>query len=145
MLAVKEPFSIGIEVRLGNGLQTNFWNDRWLGNHTLAQQFRDLFENSRQKNSSVVGMAGSSGSSWLFQWWDASKLRTGFGGMVPNWMMCAIASASKWMKLGNTCFRSATLQLRPGRLYCGGQMRGIQALCRSRGLRTGTVGVDVWP
>jgi hypothetical protein len=42
--------------RIGNGLQTSFWKDRWIGNFSLLERFPRLFSISTQKEATVAAL-----------------------------------------------------------------------------------------
>jgi hypothetical protein len=42
--------------KLNNGENTRFWEDNWLGNVTLQQQFRSLYSIARRKNVSIASV-----------------------------------------------------------------------------------------
>jgi hypothetical protein len=53
---VKESFlSLG-HFHLNNGENIRFWEDRWLGNHTLKKQFPSLYAITHQRNVSVASV-----------------------------------------------------------------------------------------
>lgn len=59
--------------RLGNGADTNFWHDRWIGNETLCTQFPRLFRLSSQKHCMISEMGFWLNSKWE---WDLRWTRT---------------------------------------------------------------------
>ncbi|XP_020220498.1 uncharacterized protein LOC109803368 [Cajanus cajan] len=64
---------------LGNGKQTRFWHDRWIGETRFWDEFSRLYEISLNKNDSVEGMY-EGGSKWRWSWrrplfaWEEEKL-----------------------------------------------------------------------
>jgi hypothetical protein len=49
-------FTDGVARRVGNGLETLFWSDPWLGGIPLAERFPRLFSLSLNKSSMVAAM-----------------------------------------------------------------------------------------
>jgi hypothetical protein len=47
-------FTNGVIRKLGNGLKTSFWRDKWAGDFTLKDRFPRLFSISNQKNEVVA-------------------------------------------------------------------------------------------
>nr|KYP37358.1 Putative ribonuclease H protein At1g65750 family [Cajanus cajan] len=52
---------------LGNGKQTRFWHDRWIGETHFCDEFSLLYGISLNKNDSVKEMYGG-GSKWRWSW-----------------------------------------------------------------------------
>jgi hypothetical protein len=61
---------------VGNGRDTFFWTDLWVGGIALSVQFRRLYDLSVNKNCTVEEMAGlgleDGGDAWHWRWrlWD---------------------------------------------------------------------------
>ncbi|MCI43573.1 protein kinase, partial [Trifolium medium] len=68
-------FAKGIERRVGNGVETFFWSDPWLGGIPLSVRYRHLFDLSLNKSSTVAVMSdlgwgvGGAAWSWRCQLW----------------------------------------------------------------------------
>ncbi|WVZ54481.1 hypothetical protein U9M48_005268, partial [Paspalum notatum var. saurae] len=54
LMKVKNQFMDLSAFQVHNGLQTKFWEDKWLGNYTLKEQYLSLFTIVRKKQSSVA-------------------------------------------------------------------------------------------
>jgi hypothetical protein len=54
LMNVKEPFLDLGHFQLNNGGNIHFWEDRWLGNFTLCQQFPSLYAITHWRNVSVA-------------------------------------------------------------------------------------------
>jgi hypothetical protein len=52
-MKVKDCFLNLGQLQLNNGSNIRFWEDRWLGNYTLHQQYPSLYAITRKKNISV--------------------------------------------------------------------------------------------
>jgi len=70
-------FEVNISKRLGNGLNTYFWSDRWVGAVSLMERFRRLFDLSVHQDLTVGAVHalgwGEDGEAWrwrrrLFAW-----------------------------------------------------------------------------
>ncbi|MCH99327.1 ribonuclease H protein, partial [Trifolium medium] len=62
-------FSQGVIKKLGNGEQTSFWKDKWVGDTTLKDRFPRLFSISTQKDVSVASLWNRDGSErWNLEW-----------------------------------------------------------------------------
>ena len=42
---------------LNDGNQIRFWEDKWIGNHTLREQYPDLYNIVRKKHATVVDIS----------------------------------------------------------------------------------------
>jgi len=62
---------------VGNECDTSFWNDLWLGNSRLAEQFPRLFNLSQDKASSIANMGIWDSLNWIwnFKWRRSLRLR----------------------------------------------------------------------
>lgn len=68
-------FKVSISKKVGNGMDTFFWTDPWLGGASLVVRFRHLYELSVNKGCSVGDMfaMGWEEGKWEEQWrllWD---------------------------------------------------------------------------
>jgi hypothetical protein len=63
-------FSQNVSKKVGNGAQTNFWVDRWIGEIPLKDRFPRLFSISRQKEATVAEIwdLGSDDFKWRLLW-----------------------------------------------------------------------------
>jgi hypothetical protein len=63
-------FSQNVSKKVGNGAQTNFWVDRWIGEIPLKDRFPRLFSISRQKEATVAEIwdPGSADFKWRLLW-----------------------------------------------------------------------------
>jgi hypothetical protein len=63
-------FSHGVIKKMGNGTNTRFWTDTWVGDVSLQSRFPRLFSISIQKNASVAEVAnpGSGVDCWTLSW-----------------------------------------------------------------------------
>jgi hypothetical protein len=52
----KEDFFSRGSFNIGNGLDTRFWEDTWLGNKSLAQQYPSLYNIVQRKQVSVANV-----------------------------------------------------------------------------------------
>jgi hypothetical protein len=43
LMKVKDEFLIRASFNVGNGMDTRFWEDTWLGNKPLSQQYPSLY------------------------------------------------------------------------------------------------------
>jgi hypothetical protein len=73
-------FESGISKMLGNGINTNFWTDTWLGETSLANQFPRLFSISLQQCNTVNQMGIFEGADWR---WVLNWRRNFFSWEVP--------------------------------------------------------------
>jgi hypothetical protein len=55
-MKVKDTFLNLGQFQLGNGHNVRFWEDKWLGNHTLKELYPTLFIITRKKHISVVSV-----------------------------------------------------------------------------------------
>jgi len=56
-------------VLVGNGMNTSFWRDIWVGNSSLCDSFPFLFSISKQKEACVRGMGDDGGvMTWSLTW-----------------------------------------------------------------------------
>jgi hypothetical protein len=60
-------FANGVVKKMGNGVHTNFWEDVWIGNMSLREQFPRLFSISVQQEASVVSVWNQD-SGWNLNW-----------------------------------------------------------------------------
>jgi hypothetical protein len=62
-------FANGVEKRMGNGRNTSFWEDSWVGDTPLRQSFPRLFSISLQKVESVADLWNVNGEEgWNLRW-----------------------------------------------------------------------------
>jgi hypothetical protein len=63
-------FNLVVERKVGNGLTTSFWNDRWVGEKCLRIKYPRLYSVSNQKEALVGEMGVPSGTrwEWRFTW-----------------------------------------------------------------------------
>ncbi|WVZ93022.1 hypothetical protein U9M48_039045 [Paspalum notatum var. saurae] len=59
-MKVKDQFMDLSTFQVHNGLQIRFWEDKWLGNFTLKEQYPSLFNIARNKHSSVAHVVSTS-------------------------------------------------------------------------------------
>ncbi|MCI03757.1 cysteine-rich receptor-like protein kinase, partial [Trifolium medium] len=66
-------FGESILKKAGDGSDTLFWTDPWLGGSPLCERFRRLFDLAENKSSSVAEMASlgweTGGEAWQRQLW----------------------------------------------------------------------------
>jgi hypothetical protein len=55
-MKVKEVFFSMVSFKIGNGLDTRFWEDRWLGDKPLTQQYLSLYNIVQHKNILVANV-----------------------------------------------------------------------------------------
>ena len=58
-MAIKEQFLQRGKFQVSNGEQTRFWEDWWLGNKPLMQQFPSLYNIVRKRNQTVASALGT--------------------------------------------------------------------------------------
>jgi hypothetical protein len=75
-------FANNVEKELGNGLNTSFWSDIWVGSLPLKEKFPCLFSISTQREATVADIHGSSENMhWNLTWrhrffvWEEDLLR----------------------------------------------------------------------
>jgi hypothetical protein len=63
-------FSANVTKKVGNGAQTSFWRDKWIGDSPLKERFPRLFSISNQKEAMVAELwiPESDEASWRFIW-----------------------------------------------------------------------------
>jgi hypothetical protein len=63
-------FACNVFKKLGNGVNTSFWCDKWIGESTLKDRFPRLFSISSQKLASVADLWSSRAEEdrWQFLW-----------------------------------------------------------------------------
>ncbi|MCI08983.1 putative non-LTR retroelement reverse transcriptase, partial [Trifolium medium] len=62
-------FSREVTKRIGNGMHTKFWTDKWVGDTTLKERFLRLFSISTQKEDSIATLWNRNGSDrWNVVW-----------------------------------------------------------------------------
>jgi hypothetical protein len=54
--AEREWFEEGVVRRVGNGMETLFWSDPWLGGVPLGERFQRLFDSSLHRACTVAEM-----------------------------------------------------------------------------------------
>jgi hypothetical protein len=55
-MKVKEEFFSRASYNIGNGMNTKFWEDTWLGNKSLAEQYPSLYNILKCKQVSVANV-----------------------------------------------------------------------------------------
>ena len=55
-MEIKEQFFQRGKFQINNGEQTRFWEDLWLGNKPLMQQYPSLYNIVRRKNQTVASV-----------------------------------------------------------------------------------------
>jgi len=55
---------------VGNGMNTSFWNDKWIGERCFRLKYPRLFLVSNQREAKVgeVGLVSAMGREWMFTW-----------------------------------------------------------------------------
>lgn len=63
-------FNAEVVRKVGNGLNTNFWNVKWRGESCFRTKYPRLFMISIQKDATVgeVGVETEGGREWVFRW-----------------------------------------------------------------------------
>jgi len=63
-------FNLEVERKVGNGLNSSFWNDTWNRGRCLRERYPRLFSISTQKEAKVgeVGVVSDQGIDWAFTW-----------------------------------------------------------------------------
>lgn len=63
-------FNSEVERKVGNGLNTSFWNDPWIRGRCLRERYPRLFSISTQKEAKVgeVGVVSDQGIDWVLTW-----------------------------------------------------------------------------
>lgn len=56
--------------KIGNGMTTSFWNDKWKGERCFRLKYPRLFMISNQREAKVgeVGVITDAGREWVFSW-----------------------------------------------------------------------------
>jgi hypothetical protein len=57
LIKIKDLYLAGRIVKIGNGIDIDFWSDPWCGNVALKEKFRDLYEINNEQYTSVAEMA----------------------------------------------------------------------------------------
>uniref|UniRef100_M1BMF1 Reverse transcriptase zinc-binding domain-containing protein n=1 Tax=Solanum tuberosum TaxID=4113 RepID=M1BMF1_SOLTU len=70
-------------ITVHNGVRTQFWKDRWLGNQNLSEIFPDIFDLALHKDRTVAEM-------WSPQGWDLSLRRN-----LNDWEVCRLVEFFK--------------------------------------------------
>ncbi|GAU44687.1 hypothetical protein TSUD_183450 [Trifolium subterraneum] len=96
-------FAAGVERRVGNGVDTFFWIDLWLGGIPLSVRFRRLFDLSQHKLKTVAEMRdfgwGSGGAAWLWRrqlWVWEEEMVVECRGLLSN-IVLQNTGADKWV------------------------------------------------
>jgi hypothetical protein len=50
LMEIKKLFLSCFKIKIGNGRKTNFWDDCWLGEYSLADSFPRLFHSSQEQH-----------------------------------------------------------------------------------------------
>ena len=58
-MEIKEQFFQRGKFQINNGEQTRFWEDLWLGNKPLMQQYPSLYNIVRRKHQTVASVLGT--------------------------------------------------------------------------------------
>jgi hypothetical protein len=62
-------FGEGVVKKMGNGVDTRFWDDAWVGNESLRVRFPRLFSISTQKLATIANLWNSNGmEGWNLMW-----------------------------------------------------------------------------
>lgn len=63
-------FNSEVERKVGNGLASSFWNDKWIGDRCFRLKYPRLYSISNQKEALVgeVGVVTEVGTEWRFEW-----------------------------------------------------------------------------
>ncbi|PNY09187.1 ribonuclease H [Trifolium pratense] len=71
----------GVVKKMGNGVQTSFWEDTWVGDISLRERFPRMFSISIQKEASVASLRNlNGGERWDLVWrrrlfvWESNLL-----------------------------------------------------------------------
>ena len=56
LMEVKEQFLSCGRFKVGNGSQTRFWEDLWIGSETLMKRFPSLYNITRRKNDIIANV-----------------------------------------------------------------------------------------
>jgi hypothetical protein len=56
IIKVKEEFFSRGSLTIGNGMDTRFWEDTWLGNKSLAEQYPSLYNIVQRKQLSIANV-----------------------------------------------------------------------------------------
>lgn len=48
---------VGRKIIIGNGVTTDFWNDKWCGDFSLYEKFNELYEICREQRITVAEAA----------------------------------------------------------------------------------------
>jgi len=56
LMKVKDTFLNHGSFHLNDGNQIRFWEDKWIGNHTLREQYPDLYNIVRKKHATVASV-----------------------------------------------------------------------------------------
>lgn len=57
LLKVRELYMVGRKIIIGNGVTTDFWNDKWCGDFSLYEKFNELYEICREQRITVAEAA----------------------------------------------------------------------------------------
>ena len=57
LMKVKDTFLNHGSFHLNNSNQIRFWEDKWIGNHTLREQYPNLYNIVRKKHATVVDIS----------------------------------------------------------------------------------------
>jgi hypothetical protein len=69
LIKIKDLYLAGI-MKIGNGVDTDFWEDPWCGNVSLKEKFRNLYEINNEQHASVAEMAQRGWRLTLRRWLD---------------------------------------------------------------------------
>lgn len=81
----KNVIQNGCWMRIGDGRNTKFWEDTWLGEYCLKDKFSRLFTFSLQHQDFIVNMGVWDGMKWQ---WDLNWRRLFSNGKINNWKIC---------------------------------------------------------
>jgi hypothetical protein len=78
LIKVKDLYLSGRYIKIGNGCDTDFWNDPWCGSAALKDKFSELYEVCNEQKESVAGIARRGWRLTFRRWLDENaqnKLR----------------------------------------------------------------------
>jgi hypothetical protein len=95
-------FAQGVIKNVGNGVNTRFWLDTWIGDLALKERYPRLFSISTQKQASVAEIwSGEGGSRWNLIWrrrlfvWEGTLLED-FVGVLQDVNLTAQEDSWRW-------------------------------------------------
>ncbi|KAK2406586.1 hypothetical protein QL285_042301 [Trifolium repens] len=94
-------FSQQVIKKMGNGEQTSFWKDLWIGTVPLCEKFPRLYSISLQKEVSVATLRDSNEAGWTFVWrrrlfvWETTLLEE-LTSMLNSVILSTVADGWGW-------------------------------------------------